>query len=163
MRYNAGLKIVAYGPYWSAAKVFIHTDMAPDKGVHLHVQARLDVGILAVGERSDEQVDRNQFAGAHVHVVHGRTGPVDFRSLPGLVLEMVGETVCDGEFGITFVKLCLAHGDLTVTFAAFDVFLMEKLEGNTYVFQFLMYMLIIRITVHGLVRELLRIEEAIDL
>ena len=48
MRYNAGLKIVAYGPYWSAAKVFIHTDMAPDKGVHLHVQARLDVGILAV-------------------------------------------------------------------------------------------------------------------
>ena len=60
-------------------------------------------------------------------------------------------------------ELGLAHGDLAVTFAAFDVFLMEKLEGNTYAFQFLMYMLVVRITVHGLVRELLRIEEAIDL
>jgi hypothetical protein len=137
--------------------------MASDKGVHLHVQARFDVRILAVGERSDEQVDSNQFAGTHVYVVHGRTGPVDFRSLSGLVLEMIGEAVGDGEFGIPFVELCLAHGDLAVTFASFDVFLMEKLEGDTYAFQFLMYMLVFRITVHGLIRELLRIEEAIDL
>ena len=153
MRYDTGLKVVAHGLYRSAAKVFIHADMTPDKGVHLHVQARLNVRILAVGERSDEQVDRDQFAGVHVHVVHSRTGPVDFRSLSGLVFEMVGEAVCDGEFGIPFVELCLAHGDLAVTFAAFDVFLMEKLEGDTYAFQFLMYMLVVRITVHGLVRE----------
>ena len=163
MRYDTGLKVVAHGLYRSAAKVFIHADMTPDKGVHLHVQARLNVRILAVGERSDEQVDRDQFAGVHVHVVHSRTGPVDFRSLSGLMFEMVGEAVCDGEFGIPFVELCLAHGDLAVTFAAFDVFLMEKLEGDTYAFQFLMYMLVVRITVHGLVRELFRIEDAIDL
>ena len=163
MRYNTGLKVVAHGPYRSAAKVFIHADMTPDKGIHLHVQARLDVGILAVGECSDEQVDRDQFAGAHVYVMHGWAGPVDFRTFSGLVLEMVGEAVGDGEFGIAFIELGLAHGDLAVTFAAFDVFLMEKLEGYTYAFQFLMYMLVVRITVHGLVRELLRIEEAIDL
>lgn len=84
-------------------------------------------------------------------------------SLSGLVFEMVGEAVCDGEFGIPFVELCLAHGDLAVTFAAFDVFLMEKLEGDTYAFQFLMYVLVVRITVHGLVRELFRIEDAIVL
>ena len=163
MRYDTGLKVVAHGPYRSAAKVFIHADMASDKGVHLHVQARFDVRILAVGERPDEQVDRDQFASTHVYVVHGWTGPVDFRSLSGLVFEMVGEAVCDGEFGIPFVELCLAHGDLAVTFAAFDVFLMEKLEGDTYAFQFLMYVLVVRITVHGLVRELFRIEDAIDL
>jgi hypothetical protein len=76
---------------------------------------------------------------------------------------MVGEPVGDSELSIPFVELSLAHGDLAVTLAAFDVFLMEKLEGDTYAFQFLMYVLVVRITVHGLVRELFRIEDAIDL
>jgi hypothetical protein len=40
---------------------------------------------------------------------------------------------------------------------------MEKFECDTNPFQLLMYMLIVRISVHGLVRELLRIEETIDL
>ena len=37
MRHNTGLKIVAYGSHRNAAKVFIHMDMASDKGIHLHV------------------------------------------------------------------------------------------------------------------------------
>jgi hypothetical protein len=40
---------------------------------------------------------------------------------------------------------------------------MEKLESDAYAFQFLMYMLVVRIPVHGLIRKLLRIEDAIDL
>jgi hypothetical protein len=76
---------------------------------------------------------------------------------------MVGEPVGDSELSIPFVELSLAHGDLAVTLAAFDVFLMEKLECNANPFQFLVYMLVVRISVHGLIRELLWIEEAVDL
>jgi hypothetical protein len=76
---------------------------------------------------------------------------------------MVGEPVGDSELSIPFVELGLAHWDLAVTLAAFDVFLMEKLESDAYTFQFLMYTLIVRIAVHGLVRELLRVKESVDL
>ena len=163
MGHNTGLKVVTYRLNRSAAKVFIHADMAPDKGVHLHIQARFDVGILAVSERSDEQVDRDQFTGAHVNIVHRRTGPVYFRTFAGLVLEMVGEAVGDGEFSIALVELGLTHRDLTVTLTAIEVFLMEEFKGNTYPFQFLMYMLVVRIAIHGLVCKLLWVEEAVDL
>ena len=94
--------------------------------------------------------------------MHGRAGPVDFRSFTGLVFKMVGEPVGDGEIGITFVELGLAHWDLAVTLAAFDVFLMEKFESDAYPFQFLMHVFVIRIAVQGLVRELLWVEEAVD-
>ena len=79
------------------------------------------------------------------------------------MLEVVGESVRDSEFGISLVELGLTHGDLTVTLAAFDVFLMEKLERDANPFQFLMYMLVVRIAVHGLVCKLLRVKEAVDL
>ena len=112
MRHNTGLKIVAYDSHRNAAKVFIHMDMASDKGIHLHVQARLNVGILAVKERSDEQI------------VHGRAGPIDFCTFSRLVLEMVRETVGDGEFSVSLVELGFSHRDLAVPLAAFDILLM---------------------------------------
>ena len=163
MRHYARFKVVTYGPCRNAAKVFIHVDMTPDKGVHLHVEARFDVGILAVGERPNKQIDLDQFAGAIVYIVHGRAGPIYFCSFSRLMLKMIGEPVGDGEFGIPLIELSLTHGNFAVTLTAFNVFLMEKLECNANPFQFLMYMLIVRISVHGLVRELLWIEETIDL
>ncbi len=40
---------------------------------------------------------------------------------------------------------------------------MEQLEGHANLLQFLMYVVVIRVAIHGLVRELFRIEKAIDL
>ena len=95
--------------------------------------------------------------------MHGWSGPIDLCSFTGLVLEVVSETIGDSEFGVSLVKLSLAHGDLPIPFTAVDILLMEKLEGHAYFFQFLMHMLVVRISVHGLVRKLLRIEDVIDL
>ena len=163
MRHDTSFEIIAYCPYRSTAKILIHVDMAPNKGVHLHIQTWFYIRILTIRECSDEQIDSDQFTGAHVHVVHGWSGPIDFYPLPGLVLEMVGETIGDSEFSVSLVKLSLAHGNRPIPFTAFDILLMEKLEGHAYFFQLLMYMLVVRISVHGLVRKLLRIEDVIDL
>ena len=35
MRHDTSFEVIAYCPYRSTAKVLIHADMAPDKGVHL--------------------------------------------------------------------------------------------------------------------------------
>ena len=69
----------------------------------------------------------------------------------------------NSELSVSLVKFGLAHGDFAIPFAALDVFLMKKFEGHADFLQLLMYVFIVRIAVHGLVRELLRIEEAIDL
>ena len=113
--------------------------------------------------RSLRLFDSDQFTGAHVHVVHGCSRPIDLCPLTGLVLEVVGETIGDSEFGVSLVKLGLVHEDLPISFTAVDILLMEEHEGHAYFFQFLMHMLVVRISVHGFVRKLLRIEDAIDL
>ena len=41
MRHDTSFEVIAYCPYRSTAKVLMHADMAPDKGVHLHIQTRL--------------------------------------------------------------------------------------------------------------------------
>ena len=125
MRYElAAQSNVSYDPHWDTAKVFIHVDMASDKGIHFHVQARLNVGILAVRERSDEQIDRDQFTCVYIHIAHGRAGSIDFCTFSRLLLKMVRETVGNSEFRVSFIELGFSHRDLAVPLAAFDILFM---------------------------------------
>jgi len=73
------------------------------------------------------------------------------------------EKVTREAYVASLVELGLTHWNLAVTLATFDVFLMEKFESDAYPFQFLMHVFVIRIAVHGLVRELLRVKESVDL
>ena len=44
-----GLEIITHCPCRDAAKVLIHVDVAPDPGIHLHVECGFDIGVTAVG------------------------------------------------------------------------------------------------------------------
>ena len=79
---------------------------------------------MAIRERSGEQIDRDQFTWAYIHIAHGRAGPIDFCTFSRLVLEMVRETVGDGDFSVSFVELGFSHRDLAGPLDAFDILLM---------------------------------------
>ena len=60
-------------PCMNAFKEFIHMDMSPDKGIHLHIQCRFYIGVLTVRKRADKEVYRNYFAGGSIYITHGWT------------------------------------------------------------------------------------------
>ena len=69
-----------------AAEVFVHTDMTANERIHLHVETGFDIRILAVWQRTNEQVHSDDLACIPIQIMHGRSGTSDFTPFPELMV-----------------------------------------------------------------------------
>ena len=104
--------------------------MTAYKGIHLHIEARLHIGILAVRKRTHKQVNGSDFTSRGIHIVHRRTRPVNFGNSAGLMLQMVGQFVYDGKTAVTITELCVSHWEFSFSFAFFLILLPKELQRH---------------------------------
>ena len=163
MRDDACLQVVADSAARNSAEECVHVDMAAQPAALLAVQARFDVGILAVRQSRHEQVDFRDFAGHAVHDLHGLAAPVHFARLAGLVLQVVREAAF-GDVGLVAeAELRVAAGELPCGLAGLLMLLPEQLQGHADTLELLVDIRIVRLLVEHLGCELPRVEAAVYL
>jgi hypothetical protein len=125
------------------------------------VKARLNIRILAVGQRTHKQKYFEDFAGCPVYQLHDLSAPIYFANVSWTMGEMVGQVIAGSVCLIAHAKLRITEGKLAVRTACSLILLPQKLESNTYPFKLLVNMSIVWLAVDGLVNMLVWIKLAI--
>lgn len=119
---HAGLQVVANGSYRNAAEVLIHVDVAPDPGVHLHIKGGLDIGVTAVGQAGNKEIDFDLFA-VRLGDPHCWAAPVHFATLPRFMLEVAADRRFRAILVVVVTELCFPDRDVAFGKALFSVLL----------------------------------------
>ena len=112
MRDDACFEVVADAPRRDPAEELEGVHVASEPGVLPHVQRALDVAVLRVRQRGDEQVHPRPLAGDGDGQVHRGARPVDLDGLPGLVLEVVGDVAGRDPGGVAPAERAVAQARL---------------------------------------------------
>lgn len=73
-------------------------------------------------------MDFDQFAGLRIDVVHVGDGPVNFIAFFQLMTDPACQAVLDRVSDVSFVELCLSHGDRHLRCAFFNAFVVKKIS-----------------------------------
>ena len=119
---HAGLQVVANGSYRNAAEVLIHVDVAPDPGVHLHIKGGLDIGVTAVGQAGNKEIDFDLLA-VRLGDPHCWAAPVHFATLPRFMLEVAADRRFRAILVVVVTELCFPDRDVAFGKALFSVLL----------------------------------------
>ena len=96
----------------------------------LHVERRLDVAVLRVGQARDEEVGIGPLERRRALEPHDRAVPVDLHHLAGLVLQVVGDVARGDVLGVVAAERRVALGRQAVGGGPVAVLLVEELEHH---------------------------------
>jgi hypothetical protein len=161
---SCAFEVVADGPLGNSAPELVHVDVAAQPGSLLHVQGRLEVGLLAERQHADEQVDLRDLAsrGVDQPLADGRSRPVDLAGLPGLALDSLGEVAGCRPVAVLAAELGVAHGDRALATAAFLVLVVEQSKVDPDLRHLLVNVPPVGLLEHALAHVPVGIEEPID-
>lgn len=163
--HHAGLEVVAHGALGHAAPELEHVHAAAQPGPLLHVERRLEVGLLAEREDSHEQVYPRHLAsrGVHEPLADGGSGPVDLARHAGLVLNALGEVVRGHVIAVALAEPRVPHRDHVPPGAVGLVLVVQEAQVHADIGHLLVDVVPVGLVEHALPHVPVRVEQAVDL
>lgn len=135
----------------------VHVRGQPALGVH--AEEPLGVELAREGQARHERVYVDGLAGVAVGKGHFGSRPVDFHLLAGLVVDVHGEALGRGPFGVAVVERGRAAGSRPARAAAVAIFLIEERSSNALALELLVDPFVVRVGEIPVLAELLGVEE----